>query len=183
MKIYTKVGDTGKTSLFNGSVVWKDDLRIDAYGTIDELNSVIGLAVTEINDNEIKDTLLEIQNDLFIAGSDLASPRDSEKKKSLLRISEEDFFKLENKIDYFDSKLPPLKNFIIPGGSKGSSILHVARTICRRAERQVVTLGNNVEIGKDVIIFFNRLSDLLFVLARYENMVNATPDIIWKTRG
>ncbi|MFH1194569.1 MAG: cob(I)yrinic acid a,c-diamide adenosyltransferase [bacterium] len=183
MKIYTKTGDSGKTSLFNGSIVWKDDLRIDAYGTIDELNSMIGLAHTEIDNIEIKETLIDIQFDLFIAGADLASPNDPDKKQTLQRIIENDFRKLESKIDYFDSKLPTLKNFIIPGGSKGSSILHLARTICRRAERQVVTLGNKAEIGKDIIIYLNRLSDLLFVLARYENMVNATPDIIWKTRG
>jgi cob(I)alamin adenosyltransferase len=180
MKIYTKGGDKGETALHGGKRVSKDIIRIEAYGTIDELNSFIGLAVTEINDQQIKTVLNKIQNYLFVLGADLSSPEIEEnKKKNIPRITEEHCNDLELEIDYFDSLNEELKNFILPGGNKGASLLHVCRTICRRGERQVVTLNNKEIIGNNIIIFLNRLSDLFFVLARYQNKISGVPDIKW----
>lgn len=181
MKIYTKTGDKGMTSLFGGKRVWKDDLRIDAYGSVDEINSFLGLAITEISDESIKAVLRKIQNDLFVVGSDLAYPREAEKPNSKVTRVDASFFEsLENEIDKFNSDLPDLKHFILPGGTKGASFLHAARTICRRAERNVIKLSKNEEIGENISIYLNRLSDFLFVLARYENHISQTPDVEWK---
>ncbi|MDZ7765317.1 MAG: cob(I)yrinic acid a,c-diamide adenosyltransferase [Melioribacteraceae bacterium] len=181
MKIYTKTGDKGMTSLFGGKRVWKDDLRIDAYGSVDEINSFLGLAITEISDESIKAVLRKIQNDLFVVGSDLASPREAEKPNSKVTRVDASFFEtLENEIDKFNSDLPDLKHFILPGGTKGASFLHAARTICRRAERNVIKLSKNENIGENILIYLNRLSDFLFVLARYENHISQTPDVEWK---
>lgn len=181
MKIYTKTGDKGQTSLFGGQRVWKDDLRINAYGTVDELNSVLGVAVTEIQSEEIKNIVLSIQNDLFTLGSDLASPLEKEPKNFIIpRIEDRFALRLESIIDKYDSQLPALKNFILPGGSKGASILHLARSVCRRAEREVITLAQNVEIGSAIVVYLNRLSDLLFVLARFENKYNGKSETNWQ---
>lgn len=181
MKIYTKTGDEGKTSLFGGRRVWKDDLRLNAYGTVDELNALIGVAVSEIGEGELKNVLLELQNELFVVGSDLASPLDKENKNfAIPRIGQSNIDNLEQKIDDFDSKLPELKQFILPGGRKGASLLHLVRTVSRRAEREVVTLAQKVDIGNYIVIYLNRLSDLLFVLSRFENYSNNTPDVEWK---
>ncbi|MFC2133249.1 cob(I)yrinic acid a,c-diamide adenosyltransferase [Bacteroidota bacterium] len=181
MKIYTKTGDKCKTSLFGGDRVWKDDLRLNAYGTVDELNAVIGTAVTEIKNVELKNVLMDLQNELFVVGSDLATPVDKANKKVVIpRIGETEISKIEEKIDYFNNEIPELKQFILPGGTKGASFLHLARTVCRRAEREVVTLAREVEIGNHITIYLNRLSDLLFVLSRFENFSNNTPDVEWK---
>lgn len=180
MKIYTKTGDKGTTSLFGGKRVEKDNLRIDTYGTIDELNAFIGAAVSEINDKELKEVLENIQLDLFTLGSDLATPDENNITFAVPRVDENFVKKLEESIDKFTDKLPPLKNFILPGGSKGSSLLHLARTVCRRGERAVVTLQKNEKIGENILVYLNRLSDLLFVLARYANLVTNTPDVEWK---
>jgi cob(I)alamin adenosyltransferase len=180
MKIYTKTGDSGETSLFGGKRVAKDDLRIQAYGTVDEVNSALGLAYTEVKSEEVKQIIKQIQNELFITGSDLAT--DLNNKNSSLhisRINENHSTRLEKYIDELDSKLPQLTNFILPGGLKGAALLHHARTICRRAERQIVSLSKNEKINPQVIIYINRLSDLLFVLARYENHINGVEDILW----
>lgn len=181
MKIYTKTGDTGQTSLFGGERVLKDSERIEAYGTIDELNSFIGLAVTEVKDKEIIGLLNKIQNMLFNAGADLAT-RDTEENKKLKikRIPASYSLEIEKAIDYFEQNLEPLKNFILPGGSKGAALLHVCRTIARRAERRVVQINKTEQVGENLIIFLNRLSDLFFVLSRYENKVSNIPDTIWK---
>jgi cob(I)alamin adenosyltransferase len=180
MKIYTKGGDKGETALHGGKRVSKDIIRIEAYGTIDELNSFIGLAATEITDQKVKTVLNKIQNYLFVLGADLSSPEIEEnKKKNIPRINEEHCTDLEKEIDHFDSLNEELKNFILPGGSKGASLLHVCRTICRRGERQVVTLNKTEIIGQNIIIFLNRLSDLFFVLARYQNKISGIPDIKW----
>ena len=180
MKIYTKTGDGGETGLFGGERVSKSSLRIEAYGTIDELNSFIGLAVTEISDAEIKALLNRIQDLLFTVGSDLATP-DTEKNRKLNipRVPEDYWREAEKAIDFFEEKLEPLKNFILPGGSKGSACLHICRTVARRAEREVVRLNNTVPVGENIIIFLNRLSDLFFVLSRYENKVSGIPDTKW----
>ena len=181
MKIYTKTGDKGETGLFGGERVSKNSLRIEAYGTIDELNAFIGLAIIEVSDNSVKDLLQKIQNWLFSIGADLATP-DNEKTKKLnvFRTPEEYYLYIEKEIDYYESKLDELRKFILPGGTKGAALLHICRTITRRAERMVVALNSTVKIGNNIIIFLNRLSDLFFVLARFDNAVTGTPDIEWK---
>lgn len=181
MKIYTRSGDKGETGLYGRERVSKDSLRIEAYGTVDELNSFIGLALTEINDIEVKDLLKRIQNTLFIIGSDLSAP-DNEKNKAhqIPRISKSNYEELEKEIDKFDARLDELRNFILPGGSKGAALLHTCRTICRRAERRAVSLRNTVNLNSDIIILLNRLSDLFFVLARYENKISGIEDIKWQ---
>ena len=181
MKIYTKTGDEGETSLFGGERVPKNSIRIAAYGTVDELNSIIGLAICESGNDEIKGILTKIQNDLFVLGSDLASPKEKVNKNfTIPRISKDKIEKLETFIDSIEYKLPELRNFILPGGTKAASLLHLARTVCRRGEREVVTLSVKVDIGPNPVIYLNRLSDLLFVLARFENLSSNHPDIEWK---
>ncbi len=181
MKIYTKGGDKGETGLFGGDRVSKSSERIEAYGTIDELNSFIGLAVIEVKSEDIKKLLLTIQSQLFTVGSDLATPLNEKNKKyDIPRVPEKFFEEAENQIDKFDAQLEPLQNFILPGGTKSASLLNVCRTICRRAERRVVALDASSKTGENIIIFLNRLSDLFFVLARYENMISGIPDTIWK---
>lgn len=181
MKIYTKTGDKGETGLFGGERVSKNSPRIEAYGTIDELNAFIGLAVIEVSDRSVKYLLQKIQNWLFSIGADLATP-DNEKTKKLnvFRTPEEYYLYIEKEIDKYEGKLDELRNFILPGGTKGAALLHICRTITRRAERMVVALNSTVKIGNNIIIFLNRLSDLFFVLARFDNAVTGTPDIEWK---
>jgi len=181
MKIYTKTGDRGETGLFGGERVSKNSLRIEAYGTIDELNSFVGLTIIEVSDKSVKDLLQKIQNWLFSIGADLATP-DNEKTKKLniFRTPEQYYLYIEKEIDKYESKLDKLRNFILPGGTKGAALLHICRTITRRAERLVVALNSTVKIGNNIIIYLNRLSDLFFVLARFDNTVTGTPDIEWK---
>jgi len=184
MKIYTKTGDKGETGLFGGERVSKDSPRISAYGTIDELNSYIGYAITQVEDESIRKNLVVIQNYLFTVGSDLATPESEKNEKLKITRTPESFYKeIEKMIDHCDSQLDELKNFILPGGSKGASLLHICRTICRRAEREVVALNNSVAIGDNIIIFLNRLSDLFFVLSRFENKVSNHPDTIWNPKS
>ncbi len=179
MKIYTKTGDGGDTSLFGGQRVPKDALRIEAYGTVDELNSVLGLALAEGPEEEVRTVLLHVQDQLFGLGADLATPR-SVKRKSVKRVEPRDSVSIEREIDRFDSRLKPLHSFILPGGSHLASRLHFARTVCRRAERVVVRLSRNEDIGEGITMYLNRLSDLLFVLARYANQSAEIPEIRWK---
>jgi cob(I)alamin adenosyltransferase len=180
MKIYTKTGDNGETGLFGGERVSKDHIRINAYGTVDELNSFIGLAITEVKSQEIKDILIDIQNKLFVVGSDLATPENEKNKKLNIQRTSEDFItKAENDIDIITDKLEPLRNFILPGGSKGAALLHICRTVTRRAEREVVQLKKMDYISDNILIFLNRLSDLFFVLSRFENQVSGIPDTKW----
>ena len=179
MKIYTKTGDDGTTGLFGGGRVPKDSARIEAYGTVDELNSVIGLAAS-ISSIDWLDALLQhIHPHLFVLGADLATPLDARSNYPIPRIDEEDVKKIERAIDEQDGQLPPLKHFILPGGSVLGAHLHHARTVCRRAERLLVSLAHEQEIGKSDIIYLNRLSDLLFVLARRANQLASVPDIEW----
>jgi len=180
MKIYTKTGDSGDTSLFGGQRVPKDALRIEAYGTVDELNSVLGIALADGPDEEIRSVLLQIQNKLFGLGADLATPR-SVTRKNIRRIEPRDSHWLEREIDRVDALLKPLHSFILPGGSHLASRLHFARTVCRRAERVVVRLSRNEDIGEGMTMYLNRLSDLLFVLARYANQRSEFPEIRWKS--
>ena len=177
MKIYTKTGDEGKTSLFDNSRVWKSDQRIMSYGAVDELNSSLGIALSLELDSEIKDILIKLQNDLFIVGSDLANPNMSDEK---IRTTPEMITFLEQKIDLLEPQLEPLTSFILPGGTLLASILHLSRTISRRAETHVIALSQNEEINKDAAIYLNRLSDLMFILARAINHRKNISDIVWK---
>ena len=180
MKIYTKTGDLGETGLFGGERVSKSSLRIEAYGTVDELNAYIGVAITGVAESSVKSLLEKIQNQLFTIGADLATPNNKKNEKLKIKRTPQDFYSaIEKEIDKYEEKLEPLKSFILPGGSAGAAQLHVCRTITRRAERKVVALNNKEKIGENIIIFLNRLSDLFFVLARYENAVSGTPDVKW----
>ena len=184
MKIYTKTGDKGETGLFGGERVSKDSLRISAYGTIDELNAFIGYTITEIQDASIKEKLLTVQNYLFTIGSDLATPDTPKNDKLNIERTPDSFYKeIEKMIDHYDAQLEELKNFILPGGSKSSALLHICRTVSRRAEREIVALKKTVTIGDNILIFLNRLSDLFFVLSRFENKVSNHPDTIWNPKS
>jgi len=178
MKIYTKTGDKGDTSLFGGQRVPKDALRIEAYGTIDELNAVLGCVLAHNSDSDLQRMLTQIQSQLFELGADLATPRSAGEEK-VRRLAAEDFVILEKFIDKCQSALPPLTNFVLPGGTPAASFLHLARTVCRRAERNVVRLSRNEDIGEEVIVFLNRLSDLLFVLSRSANQKAGIPESRW----
>ena len=177
MKIYTKTGDDGKTSLFDNSRVWKSHERIVAYGAVDELNSAVGIAISMDLDHQLKEILIRIQNELFIVGSDLANPDMSDTK---IRTTENMILLLENDIDTFESELSELTNFILPGGTLMSSILHLSRTIARRAETDIITLSQKEETNKRAAMYLNRLSDLLFVLARVLNIRKNVADVVWK---
>jgi cob(I)alamin adenosyltransferase len=178
MKIYTKTGDKGETSLFGGARVPKDAVRIEAYGVVDELNSVLGVVRALRPKKKIDDVLKKIQHDLFTLGADLATPN-QKKRSSIPRIENADCDSLEKMIDTFELSLRPLKAFILPGGTVAASQLHFARTVCRRAERSVVRLSRMEYIGDDVIVYLNRLSDLLFVLSRYANRVEGKKEVQW----
>lgn len=180
MKIYTKTGDKGETGLFGGERVSKNNLRLNAYGSIDELNSFLGLAVIEVTNNEVTDVLKDLQNKLFVLGSDLATPETEKNAKlKITRLPDSYISEAEQAIDKYEAQLDELKNFILPGGSKGSALLHICRTISRRAEREVVALKNTEHIGENIVIFLNRLSDLFFVLSRFENKYSNIPDTKW----
>jgi cob(I)alamin adenosyltransferase len=180
MKIYTRTGDAGETGLFNGRRVAKDNLRVAAYGDVDELNAVLGLAGSLISDPEILKTLVEIQKDLFSLGAQLADPDFGEKKRSpKFSIPENRITDLEHWIDRWEAKLAPLHSFILPGGSHAGAFLHLARTVCRRAERDVVSLRQQETLPPLLLTYLNRLSDVLFVLARYVNHNANSPEIPW----
>jgi len=176
LKIYTKTGDGGTTGLQGGRRVSKSDNRVKAYGNIDEINPIIGMILTNQLDDDIRNLLVKIQNELFIAGSDLSNP-DMNDTSNRVNIGMVEF--LEEKIDEFENELTPTSNFILPGGTKIASLIHFARTVVRRAETQVVVLSENEKINDDCKKYFNRLSDLLFVLARVVNNRSGVPDVIW----
>ena len=183
MKIYTKTGDAGKTSLIGGTKVLKSDLRIEAYGTVDELNSHIGLVSDYCNDDEARTILKEIQDRLFTIGSELACDPKKDAKLPIPDLHESDVELLEKEMDRMDKELPRMKNFILPGGSPAVSFMHIARCVCRRAERCCVALmENGGEVNPLIIKYINRLSDYLFMLARYTGMKTNTQEIIWKAR-
>jgi len=181
MKIYTKTGDEGNTSLFGGGRVSKDNLRIEAYGTVDELNSIIGICRT-LHPHPDVDTVLQwIQHTLFVLGADLATPVNSDAADSrIARISTSDVENLEGRIDAIDTVVAPLTAFILPGGTPCAAMVHMARTVCRRAERLVVSLGNLEEVGAMPTIFLNRLSDALFMIARWENHLKGVSETKWE---
>ena len=181
MKIYTKTGDAGDTGLFGGGRVQKDDPRVEAYGDVDELNAVLGLARAVEPLPRVDEVLMPMQRDLFSIGALLATP-DLEKMHNHLskaNIDEKRITELEKAIDACEAELEPLRAFIIPGGSRKGAVLHVARTVCRRAERKVVHLRRDVEIPGIVVIYLNRLSDLLFMLARVANVRTGAGEVTW----
>ncbi len=179
MKIYTKTGDIGETSLFTGQRVKKSHSRVELYGTIDELNSIIGLAHTFGKEDILNQHLFYLSNLLFKFGADLATPNSPDLKRIIDRIDEQDVNDLENKIDSYDLELPKLTSFILPGGSKRAAFLHQARTVCRRAERIAVDIMEIEDLGNYTIIFINRLSDYLFASARYANHLENIEDVKW----
>lgn len=183
MKIYTKTGDAGTTGLFGGGRVDKDDARVAAYGTVDETNSVIGVARAAQLSAALDAALERIQSDLLVVGAELATAPGNEDKLGMKRIDSSDIERLERLIDENEAELAPLQNFILPGGTPAAAALHLARTVARRAEREVCTAARESEIGSDVRIYLNRLSDLLFVLARRANHDAGVPDVPWAPRG
>jgi len=172
-KIYTRTGDQGKTGLADGSRVDKFNSRIESLGNIDELNSIIGVLLTEKLPNDKKEILNKIQHDLFDIGGELSIPNH-------MKINDKKISFLENTLDSMNKELPPLKEFILPGGSKVSSYCHLARTVCRRVERNLFKLAQTDKVNEASLKYINRLSDMLFVLARFLNKTNKFNDVLWK---
>jgi cob(I)alamin adenosyltransferase len=179
VKIYTKTGDRGDTRLFDGTTVRKHDVRVEAYGDVDELNAFIGAASSFLKDAALTSMLAEVQKDLFSVGAQLADPGLKHQSRAKFQIPRERITALENAIDGFETELPPLRQFILAGGGSGGALLHVARTVCRRAERRVVRLSESVEVNPTVIEYLNRLSDFLFVMARVINRREGKEEIVW----
>ncbi len=185
MKIYTKQGDQGETGLFGGIRVPKDHLRIRTYGTLDELNSILGMVISRIDESEshdgrfvgLKARLLRVQGELFQLGAELATPRGKSPGIELISMDRVD--ELEHEIDQMEEKLSPLKTFILPGGSRLAAELHLARTVSRRAEREVVVLHRAEPQREDIMQFMNRLSDYFFVCARFANSLHECEDTPW----
>jgi cob(I)alamin adenosyltransferase len=183
MKIYTRSGDAGETALFGGGRVSKDHYRVAAYGTVDELNATLGVAVASVADEQIRGRLEVLQHDLFAIGANLATlqpDEGSERNPHLPNIPEERVAEMEAWIDEATSELPPLREFVLPGGTPGGAALHVARTVCRRAERSVVHLGTIEPVDEAIVPYLNRLSDTFFTLARLENHRSGSGDVTWK---
>lgn len=180
MKIYTKSGDKGETSLFAGGRVTKDHLRLHAYGTVDELNSVLGLANSFEIEKALSELLTHVQAELFHVGADLATPLDAE-APWVVRVEAVMVSRLESEIDGMEEELEPLKNFILPGGTPAAATLHQARTVCRRAERWLVALAKEEQINEVALQYLNRLSDWLFVAARVANKRAGVADIMWES--
>ena len=178
-KIYTKTGDDGTSGLIGGTRVGKSDKRLEAYGTVDELNSWIGLIKTEAVEDAVTSTLELIQNKLFVIGSQLATDPEKSDLRDKLPCNEADIIHLEKEIDRMQNLLPALNNFILPGGSTLAAYTHVARTVCRRAERRIAVLEKDPTIQNTIIVFINRLSDYLFVLARYINFKKGFEETKW----
>jgi cob(I)alamin adenosyltransferase len=181
VKIYTRTGDAGETALFGGGRVKKAHPRVRAYGTVDELNSFLGLALCRMAPGASRERIQQVQHDLFALGAVLATPppagarrRPATPDLPVARVAE-----MEQWIDEADRELEPLRKFILPGGTEGAAALHVARTVCRRAEREVVELGHDEPLESDIVTYLNRLSDLLFAFARLENRRSGVPDITW----
>ncbi|HEY7115269.1 MAG TPA: cob(I)yrinic acid a,c-diamide adenosyltransferase [Tepidisphaeraceae bacterium] len=181
MKIYTKTGDDGTTGLFGGGRVRKCDPRLDCYGTVDELNALLGWARAAMpNDIQIVQILLRVQHELFVVGSHLSTPEDSPHTRSLPLLDEAMVSRLEMEIDAAEAQLQPLRNFILPGGSEPGARLHVARTVCRRAERSLVDFALDRPVSGTILTYLNRLSDWLFVMARLANHRAGVADILWE---
>lgn len=174
-KIYTRTGDDGSTGLGDGTRVAKDDARVEAYGTVDELNSCVGLVLAESLPDEVRDILVDIQHELFDLGSELCMP-------GYHAITAEHISRLEKSLDALNAALPPLKEFILPGGGRAASACHLARTVCRRAERRVFTLSREAQVSPEALKYLNRLSDLLFVIARVLARHENGSEVLWRSR-
>lgn len=176
MKIYTKQGDAGKTGLWGGERVSKDSLRVNAYGNVDELNAVLGVVRASDLPADLDARLARVQNELFVLGSDLATPGESDR---IPRIVRDYIVQMEQEIDQFQAELEPLRQFILPGGTFAAAYTHLARTVCRRAERSIVTLAEEEPINELILPYVNRLSDWLFVLGRIVNARAGVSDVPW----
>ena len=183
MKIYTKTGDEGSTALYGGERVSKDARRVSAYGTVDEANAVLGLARAHLEDDELDSELASLQNALFDLGADLATPHGSRYRANITPIDADDVTHVEKLIDRLEEELSPLQNFILPGGHPAAAALHVARGVTRRAERNVVELMHEAEVNAQVGVYLNRLSDLLFVMARAVNTRASIAETQWHVKG
>jgi cob(I)alamin adenosyltransferase len=183
MKIYTKTGDKGDTGLFGGARVSKSSQRVAAYGDVDELNSVLGIVSAHTSDAATNNQLREIQSELFVLGAELAKNPNKEVDLGMPLLADSDIERLETWIDTLDAALPALKTFILPGGSASAAFLHLARTTCRRAERAVVQLAQAEPVRAELVRYLNRLSDLLFTMARADNARAGTPDVPWVGRS
>ena len=181
MKIYTKTGDNGETGLFRGPRVAKHDPRVEAYGNVDELNALLGVLLAELRNHEVRELVSSLQHELFEVGADLATPT-QEREEAGWRVPSSMVERLEKAIDHFQQSLPALQQFILPSGSKGGALLHYARAVCRRAERSVTRLREQQTMNPEVLRYLNRLSDLLFVLARAENQTAGSTEVVWKKR-
>jgi cob(I)alamin adenosyltransferase len=177
--IYTKSGDLGETGLFGGGRVGKDDPRVDAYGEVDELNAAIGVARSAGLEPDLDALAQAIQEQLFAVGSVLATPRGSKAESVIPRVESHWVAEMESAIDRFDGEIPPLRNFILPGGTAAAASLHQARTTCRRAERKVVPLSRAGAVEAEAVVYLNRLSDLLFTMARVSNHRAGVKDVVW----
>lgn len=182
-KVYTRTGDDGTTGLGGGQRVRKDAPRIEAYGAVDELNATVGVALAEGLAPQLNDALKKVQNELFHLGSDLCFVEEDKQKLAVPGIEQRHVDALETLIDQLNEELGPLENFILPGGSRGAAQLHVARTVCRRAERLLVSLAGVEKVGEWTVRYLNRLSDALFVMARYENHKRGGSDVLWDSRA
>ena len=180
MKIYTRTGDDGETSLFAGGRVSKGHLRLHTYGTVDELNTILGLAVANDMDNAVRSKVIRVQSELFTVGADLATPLDAD-AKWIVRVSADSITQLEQDIDQWEVDLPTLKNFILPGGCVAGAFLHQARTVCRRAERWLVMLQEQEAVNSETLHYLNRLSDWLFVAARAVNHRAGQAEQTWQS--
>jgi cob(I)alamin adenosyltransferase len=183
MKIYTRTGDKGDTGLFGGVRVRKDDLRVEAYGTIDETNAAIGLALSHCQVSCVRRVLNEVQSDLFTLGAELSAASGSEQRLGIQLLTDADVLRLEQAIDEAEEPLPALKNFVLPGGPPDVAALHLARTVARRAERRVLSLSGREAVRGTVLVYLNRLADLLFVLARRAGHENGAAEVPWAPRG
>ncbi len=182
MKLYTKTGDDGTTGLFGGGRIAKASARVEAYGTVDETNAAIGVARTVTLNPEMDGVLARVQEDLFVLGAELACAPDRTDKLGVPLLGEAEIEKVEHAIDAADAACPPLTSFVLPGGSPAAARLHVARTVCRRAERAALAV-DDVPARREVLVYLNRLSDLLFALARQANVVAGVADVPWNPRG
>jgi len=178
-KIYTRRGDDGSTGLFGGPRVRKDDLRVVAYGDVDELNSALGMAREDLPEGDLRSLIDSFQSELFDLGAELATPDAAQAPKEVPRVSSQSVARLEREIDRLTEELPPMKNFILPGGSRSGAVLHFCRTVCRRAERKVVELADSTPVSAEALAYLNRLSDLLFVMARAANLRAGGREIPW----
>lgn len=183
MKIYTKTGDDGQTGLFGGQRVLKDDAQVEAYGSVDETNATLGVARAAGLSPEVDAAIERIQAELFVLGAELATPPDHRGRLRMPLLGASEVSALEQLIDQLEAKLPALTSFVLPAGTAAASALHLARTVCRRAERRVIAVRDSAALRPELVIYLNRLSDLLFVMARHENQAAGVPDVAWAPRA